>query len=93
MKLLLNESANVNAKRRHGTTSLHIAMQWGHLRIVEQVLKHEANIDSSLGVDTPLYLAVEYGHEKIVKLLLECRATTNSKDEWLYTYEDTTPCM
>ena len=42
-KLLLSKGVNVNAKRRHDTTSLHIATQWGHLRIVKQILKkHEA---------------------------------------------------
>ena len=83
-----SKGSNVNAKGRHGATSLHLAAQWGYLTIVQHLLKHGVNVDfSSLGVRTPLHLAIEYGHEKIVKLFLECGATINSKDT-----NDTTPC-
>lgn len=81
-ELLLSKRANVNTKGRHGITSLHLGTQWGHLRIVEHLLKHGANGDdsSSLRGHTPLYLAVECGYKKIVKLVLECSATINSED-------------
>lgn len=82
VKLLINKKrtlADINVQAEHGDTPLHIAAQRGHLKIVELLLKANANVnlvrkDQHL---TPLYLAVNQGFLPIVEALLRFNADPN----------------
>ena len=73
-KLLLSKGANVDARGRHGTTSLCIATERGYLEIVKHLLKRRADVNSAYTSTTqhgytPLHLAAEKGDEQITELL------------------------
>ncbi len=73
--LLGQKNINVNAFHEHGFTSLNLAVSRGHLKVVQEFLKH-SDIDVKLdnenkNIPTPLYVAVSNGHLKIVQELLK----------------------
>ena len=62
-----------------GESPLHIACEYGHLKIVQllqQSQKHDLNSQNSVG-NTPLHLACKRKSIDIIRLLLERRCSTN----------------
>lgn len=70
VKLILEKGANVHAKDQLCKTALDIAVEHGHLKIVEFLLDHGACVDSLQFIHSPLHLAIEKQHIAIVQLLL-----------------------
>jgi len=73
---LIEQSANVNAKRENGWTALRWAAFFGHKEIVKLLIQAGADVNAKeyeYG-RTALYYAREEGHEEIVQLLLEAGA-------------------
>ena len=80
-KLLLSKGASVDARGRHGTTSLCISTKRGYLKIVTYLLKRGADINSAytsttLHGYTPLYL--KNSSQEIIKWLL---SNAEAKDD------------
>jgi uncharacterized protein len=81
VKLLLDHSAEVDAKNNEGVTPLYLAAVEGHKDVVKLLLDHGAEVDAknNEGV-TPLYLAAVEGHKDVVKLLLDHGAEVDAKN-------------
>lgn len=65
---------------------LHVAAQYGHVRVVKQLLAHGADPESSsISELTPLHLAAKNGHLNITNQLLTARATIDPLDSGSFT--------
>jgi len=83
VKLLLENSATVNAKDPGGQTSLHWAAATGKADIVEMLM--HAGADPRIGKDdgmTPLHVAAGSGHAQVVKAILVERSYVNNTDNF-----------
>jgi len=72
-KLLIEEGqADVNAVTKGGATSLHRAALMGHMKIVELLIKHQAQLDlQDEDGQTALHRAAIRGHLDVCKYLLQ----------------------
>ena len=78
--LLLQNGAELNARRDNGDTPLHDAADKGHVEITRLLLQNGAEVNSkSKWGNTPLHDAAWNGHEKISRLLLQNGANVNTK--------------
>jgi ankyrin repeat protein len=72
VKILLDNSADVNVKNKSALTPLHYAAFRGKLDSVEELIKRGANIDA---IDesnlTPLFYSIQAKHPEVTKFLLE----------------------
>ena len=76
--LLKKKCDFVNMKDGEGQTPLHIAIRYGQLRIVKQLLQANTHHDlQDINGDTPLNIACKHGHLEIVKQLLQAQADPN----------------
>ena len=73
VKLLLQQTEDVNSQNDNGNTSLHVAVHYGQEAVVKLLLKRKDIDEDSRNKYgyTPLLTAVSYGHEVVMKLLLE----------------------
>ena len=81
VKLLLDNRADVNARRHTGgVTPLYVAAQDGHTEVVKLLLDHKAEVNTCCNDDgaTPLYIADQNGHRQVVQLLLDYNADWNA---------------
>ncbi|XP_044740038.1 putative ankyrin repeat protein RF_0381, partial [Chrysoperla carnea] len=83
-ELLLSKGANVNAQANDGATTLHYATKMGYAKVVEVLLKYNANVNCKIVRNriTPLHLAVDNGNMQIIEMLLIFGADINSTDEF-----------
>ena len=69
-KLLIEGGADVNAKDKDDSTSLHWAAAWGHTGIVALLIAHGADVNAkNKGGEMPLHRATNNGYLEIVNLL------------------------
>ena len=78
---LLEDGADINAKGEYDETPLFCAAGYGHEKVVELLLKNEADIEAGSFYGTALHAAAENGHAEVVRLLLEEGADINTEDE------------
>ena len=67
------QDADINHGDRHGQTSLWLAASYGHLPVVNLLLKQadtKVNQAETRRGTTPLYMASQWGHVEVVKALL-----------------------
>jgi ankyrin repeat protein len=87
VKRLLEEGANVNAKRENGMTALMGASLAGHQEVVELLLAKGAEVDAKVyffgrsGGATAYDLASQKEHRDIMKLLIRAGAFHEEKAE------------
>ncbi len=87
VRRLLEEGANVNAKRENGMTALMGASLAGHQEVVELLLAREADVDAKVyffgrsGGATAYDLASQKEHRDIMKLLVRAGAFHEEKAE------------
>lgn len=83
IKLLLqNPNVDVNARRIDHAHPIHFAAEYGHLQIVELLIKAKALVNvKTIEKVTPLHYAAFRGHFDIVKLLVENGAQINCMSE------------
>jgi len=75
VKLLLENSANINQARKDGSSPLYISCQEGYEEIVKLLINAGALIDQTEEYGySPLFVACEKGHIQIVKELLKMQA-------------------
>ncbi|XP_065919951.1 ankyrin-3-like isoform X2 [Dysidea avara] len=81
-KLITNQNITVDAESLHGNTALHEASRFGNLGVVQQLLKHGANINKRSGKSgyTALHFASAANKIPIVELLLAEGAKRDVKD-------------
>ena len=69
-RLLLARGAAVGAAARSGATPLHLASEWGHLKLVRELLARGASPRATAkDGSTALSLAIRENHEGIATLL------------------------
>lgn len=78
---LCNMAPTVNSCDDRGLNILHIAAIYGHPKVVDVILKYEANINKSdYKGATPLHYASARGHQNIILLLLQSGARIDQPD-------------
>ncbi len=75
-KKLIDDGHPVNERDNLNWLPIHEACNYGHVEIVELLIKHGAKINDSIGPITPLHDAAQNGHLEVVKLLLKAGALT-----------------
>ena len=81
IRLLLENSAELESKDKYGLTPLLWAALKGHEAVVKLLLEKGAELEwKDTSNRTPLSWAAQNGHEAVVKLLLEKGAELESKD-------------
>jgi ankyrin repeat protein len=84
VKILLDNSAEVNAKNKFAMTPLHYAAFRGKLDSVEQLIKRGANIDATDESNlTPLFYSIQAKHPNVTKYLLEKDASVAGGEEMM----------
>lgn len=82
-RLIADDGSSVNAFSVDGWTSLHLAAFFGHARVAELLLAHEADVmarsRNSTG-NTPLHAALAGNHKIVAGLLIGHGADVNAKD-------------
>lgn len=79
---LITAYANIDAKNKFGMTPLHIAADGGYNKIVELLLKENANINALEDNNnyTPLMIAVEKNNPSLVQYFIDEGADLNLQD-------------
>ena len=84
VKMLLKHGSKVNIKARYGETPLHEACHAGSLEIVQELIKHKADVnavfDGGNELMTPLMVAAKSDVLEIVEELLKHGADINFID-------------
>ena len=66
----LNRGADVDARDRHGQTALMLAAHAGHREVVEALIAHRANLNTTAKYGlSALMLALVAGHAEVARLL------------------------
>lgn len=74
-KKLLEEGHPVNERDNLNWLPIHEACNYGHVELVELLIKYGAKVNDHIGPITPLHDAAQNGHLEVVKLLLKAGAT------------------
>ena len=74
VRLLIEAGADVNAKTNDGSTSLLFASQYRNEEVVEELLRHNPELNCFVAGITELSSPVAYGNKNIVKMLLDAGA-------------------
>jgi ankyrin repeat protein len=77
---------DIDAKNTNGDTALTLAAWKGHSKVVELLLKQNANVDEADKYGATALAGAAYeGHLDIVDILLAHNSKTEQKDEWGFT--------
>jgi ankyrin repeat protein len=69
---LLDRGTDVDARDRHGQTALMLAAHAGHREVVEALIAHRANLNTTAKYGlSALMLAIIAGHAEVVRLLTD----------------------
>jgi Ankyrin repeats (3 copies) len=86
-QLLVAHPQHVKAEGGHHVTSLHAALNKGHVKVVKLLLQHGADVKArDSEYLTPLHVAAEYGDTEVIQSLIDHGADTNAED-----YDQSTP--
>ena len=83
VRILGNDTLNVNEGDSSGRTPLHYAAQWGHEELTNMLLEAGAKVHvKDHDENTPLVGAAGNGHDKIVEVILKRGADVNERTGW-----------
>ena len=86
MRLLLEQGADINARKGNQFTPLHGAAYNGHDEVARLLLEKGADINAREEDQwTPLHLAAQNGHDQVARLLLGQGADINARTNKQYT--------
>lgn len=73
LKLAIKKGADLHATDIAGWASLHVAVDFGYMEIIDILLDHEVDIDMRIyaGVHRPIHLAVINNNEMVLKKLID----------------------
>ncbi|XP_065075156.1 uncharacterized protein LOC135698933 [Ochlerotatus camptorhynchus] len=78
VKLLLEHSADVNARTGFLFTPLHVAAKKGHIAMMKLLINKSADLNLQTYVgDTPLHLAIDFNQHQCAELLIDHGANVN----------------
>jgi ankyrin repeat protein len=81
---LLEKGANQKLKRLDGLSPIHVAVEKGHLKIIEMLLRYDRTntiVDAQPGSGlAPIFYAIIEGNLAVVKLLIRYRADLNLRN-------------
>ena len=81
-KWLIEQGANVNAKRSDGSTPLFLAASFGHEAVARVLIANDADVNTRNPYGyTPLFAAALDGHESVAELLIAHGADIEQRDE------------
>lgn len=80
VRSLLAAGAAVDPRDKNGSTPLLLAVFYGEDEIVNQLLKHRADVNALDDTDTPIRYAAAAGHDLIAKYLLDAKADKTLQD-------------
>ena len=81
-KLIRDYPEHVNTRGGYFGTALHAASRRNHLKVVQSLLRHGADVNAhGRWGRTPLLFASMWGHLEVVRWLLEHDADVNARDE------------
>jgi ankyrin repeat protein len=84
LRLLLRNSADVNAKSKTGVTALHLAAGSGNIESAQELVKNGANLNAKdIENRAPLYYCIQNGHCEVAKFLLDNGSTIEDGAELL----------
>lgn len=80
VQLLLNESPeDVDCTASHGSTSLLVACQAGHVEVARALVARSADVNrTAVDAATPLFVAAMQGHADVVSAMLDLSASCNA---------------
>ena len=74
----LFQGLNINVRDKNGLTPLMVAVDKGHVDVVNELIKLDADVNQSWkDGGTPLYIAAQQGHKKIIEILLAAKVDVN----------------
>ena len=81
-KLISERPDHVSARGGRCGTALHAASRWNHLKVVQSLLNHGADVDDQ-GWEgwTPLHVVSRWGHLEVGRCLIEHGADVNAKND------------
>ena len=81
MNCLIKNGADVDAEGENGCTPLHMAIQCGHIRVVDCLIQTGRADKEALKAPglTPLHFAIQQHKIKIVNFLLESGVNVNAR--------------
>jgi ankyrin repeat protein len=82
-RLVANDPSTVNTYSADGWTPLHLAAFFGHAKIAELLLSHDANVTArsrNTNGNTPLHSALAGNHKMVTGLLIGEGADVNAAD-------------
>ena len=81
--MLLQYKAFVNSKAKNGEAPLHLAAQFGHVKVVNVLVQdHGASLEAiTLDNQTALHFAAKYGQLGVSQTLLALGANPNARDD------------
>ena len=91
---LLNRGAQINARNEGGSTSLSLAVDFGHTQIAELLIKRRASLPAAgLDGDDALVEAARGGFVHRTEFLLRRNANTPTKNEALFAAAENAPAV
>jgi ankyrin repeat protein len=87
VRSLITYGTSLDAVNSQGEAALHLAIKYGHKRIVDFLLAHDASVSiQTFSGDTPLHYAAEAGQDELVEALLAHNAAVDARNSQRWSF-------